>query len=152
EAFAMYPVEEVCLGVIAPGLEEIGTRWHNGEISVATEHFASSFLRRKLFSLFNVYDTGRARGLIFAGCAPDEWHEVGLLMVSVCVVRHGFRLHYLGPNLGTDGLAETLQHHRPDVLIVSATSSETADRVGELVQVIQRLPEPRPALAFGGHG
>jgi methanogenic corrinoid protein MtbC1 len=152
EAFAMYPVEQVCLDVISTTLEDVGERWHNGEISVATEHFASSFLRRKLFSLFNVYDTGRGRGLVFAGCAPDEWHEIGLLMTSVFLARHGFRLSYLGPNLAPDGLAETLRHHRPDLLIVSATSDETAVRIGEIVEVLDALPEPRPALAFGGHG
>jgi methanogenic corrinoid protein MtbC1 len=152
EAFAMYPVEQVCLDVVSPTLVQIGERWHTGEISVAAEHFASSFLRRKLFSLFNVYDTGRGRGLIFAGCAPNEWHEVGLLMISVLLVRHGYRLSYLGPNLGTDGLAETLEHYRPDLLIVSATADETADRVEELARVVERLPEPRPVLAFGGHG
>jgi methanogenic corrinoid protein MtbC1 len=152
EAFAMYRVEEVCLSVIAPTLVEIGERWHRGEASVATEHFASSFIRRKLFALLNVYETGRGRGTIFAGCVPDEWHEVGLLMISLFLVRHGFRLTYLGPNLGPDGLAETLQHHQPDLLIVSATSEETADRIGVLAEVVRALPEPRPALAFGGHG
>ena len=104
----MYPVEEVCLGVIAPTLVEIGERWHRGEISVATEHFATSFVRRKLFALFNVYETGRGPRLVFAGCAPDEWHEVGLLMLSLFLVRHGIRLSYLGPNLSADGLHETL--------------------------------------------
>lgn len=152
EAFAMYPVEQVCLEVVSPVLVEVGERWRAGEISVATEHFASSFLRRKLFSLLNVYDTGRGRGLVFAGCAPDEWHEVGVLMISVFLVRHGYRLSYLGPNLGTDGLAATLEHHRPDLLIVSATADETADRVRELAGVVERLPAPRPVLAFGGHG
>ncbi len=152
EAYAMYPVEEVCLGVIAPTLEEIGERWHRAEISVATEHFATSFVRRKLFALFNVYESGRGRGLVFAGCAPDEWHEVGLLMLAVFLVRHGYRLSYLGPNLAADGLDETLRHHRPDLLIVSATSIDTADRIDELAAVIGSLPEPRPSLAFGGHG
>lgn len=152
EAFAMYRVEDVCLAVIAPALVEIGEHWHRGEISVATEHFASSFIRRKLFALINTYETGRGRGLVFAGCAPDEWHEVGLLMLALFLVRHGIRLHYLGPNLSADGLAETLRHHRPDLLIVSATSDESADRIGELADAIQSLPEPRPSLAFGGRG
>jgi len=153
EAFAMYRVEEVCLGVVAPTLVEVGARWHRGETSVATEHFASSFVRRKLFSLFNVYDSGRGRGLVFAGCAPDEWHEIGMLMISLFLVRRGVRLHYLGPNLSADdGLAETLRHHRPDLLIVSATADETAERVNELASVIDGLPEPRPGLGFGGRG
>lgn len=152
EAFAMYRVEDVCLEVFAPALVEVGERWHRGEISVAAEHFATSFVRRKLFSLFNAYETGRGRGLVFAGCAPDEWHEIGLLMISLFLVRHGILLRYLGPNLCPDGLAETLRHHRPDLLIVSATSRATADRVGELASVVSALPEPRPILGFGGQG
>ena len=152
EAFAMYRVEVICLEVIAPTMVEVGDRWHRNEISVATEHFSTSFVRRKLFALFNAYETGRGRGLVFAGCAPDEWHEIGLLMTSLFVVRHGIRLSYLGPNLSADGLAETLRHHRPDVLMVSATSVETANRVDELAAVVSALPEPRPSLAFGGQG
>lgn len=153
EAFAMYRVEEVSLGVLAPTLVEVGERWHSGEISVATEHFVSSFVRRKLFSLFNAYESGRGRGLVFAGCAPDEWHEIGMLMISLFLVRRGIRVSYLGPNLSADdGLAETLRHHRPDLLIVSATSEESAERVDDLASVIGALPEPRPDLGFGGHG
>lgn len=152
EALALYRVEDVCLHVIGPTLVEIGERWHRGEIGVAIEHFASSFVRRKLFALFDVYETGRGRGMVFAGCAPDEWHEVGLLMVAVFLVRQGVRLRYLGPNLAADGLAETLRHHRPDLLVVSATSEESAERVGELAAVLRTLPEPRPLLAYGGHG
>ena len=150
EAFALYPVEEVCLRVVQPALVEIGERWHRDELSVAAEHFASSFLRRKLFALFNAYETGRGRGLIFTGCAPDEWHEVGILMVSLFLVRRGFRVGYLGASLATDGLAETLRRQQPDLLCLSATSEETAERIDEIVRVIEGLPEPRPRLAYGG--
>lgn len=152
EAFAMYRMEDVCLDVIAPMLVEVGERWHRGELSVATEHFATSFARRKLFALFNAYETGHGRGLIFTACAPEEWHEVGILMVSLFLVRHGFRLRYLGPNLATDGLAETLRAQQPDLLVVSATSYDAADRVLDLASVLRSLPEPRPVLAYGGHG
>ena len=152
EAFAMYRVEDVCLGVLGPMLVKVGERWHRGELSVATEHFATSFARRKLFALFNAYETGHGRGLIFTACAPDEWHEVGILIISLFLVRHGFRLRYLGPNLSGEGLAETLALHRPDLLVISATSDDTADRVTKLSEVLAHLPEPRPVLAFGGHG
>ena len=35
-------VEDVCLGLIQPVLNEIGRRWHSGEASVAQEHFATA--------------------------------------------------------------------------------------------------------------
>lgn len=152
EAFAMHPVEDVCLGVIEPALVEVGERWHRGELSVAAEHFATSLLRRKLFALYNVYETGRGRGLIFTACAPEEWHEVGVLMVSLFLVRHGFRVSYLGANLPAAGLAETLARQQPDLLLISASLPETAERIVEIGAVIQALPAPRPILGYGGRG
>lgn len=152
EAFAMYGVEEVCEAVIQPALVEVGERWHRGEITVATEHFASSYVRRKLFALFDVYETGRGRGLIFTACAPDEWHEVGVLMVSLFLVRHGYRVSYLGTSLLPSGLSETLRHHRPDVLLISATSEETAERLHDIAEAVEAVAEPRPVLVYGGAG
>ena len=150
EAFALYPVEEVCLHVIQPMLVEVGERWRRGELSVAAEHFASSFVCRGLFALFNAAEPGRGRGLIFAACAPGDWHEIGVLTVSLFLARRGFRVSYLGPSLAADGLAETLRRQRPDLLLISATSNESAGRLGEIVAALERMPESRPCLAYGG--
>ncbi len=150
EAFALYPIEVVCLSVMQPVLVEMGERWHRGELSVAAEHFATSFVRRKLFALFNAYETGRGRRLIFTACAPSEWHEVGILMVSLFLVRRGFRVDYLGANLAVEGLAETLRRQQPDVLCLSTTSEESAERIEELAEVVESLPSPRPVLTYGG--
>jgi methanogenic corrinoid protein MtbC1 len=150
EAFALYPIEQVCLRVIEPALVDIGERWHRGALSVPVEHFATTFVRRKLFALLNAYETGRGRGLVFTACAPEEWHEVGILMVSLFLVRRGFRVSYLGPSLITDGLAEALRQQRPELLCLSATSEETAERIAEIIRVVEGLPEPRPRVAYGG--
>jgi methanogenic corrinoid protein MtbC1 len=150
EAFALHSLEDVCLRVIEPTLVRIGERWHRGEISVATEHFATSCLRRKLFTLLSAFETGRGRGLVFTACAPGEWHEVGILMVSLFLARHGMRVTYLGPNLASDGLADTLRQHRPDVVCLSASSEQTAAAIDEIAAVVERVPEPRPVLAYGG--
>jgi DNA-binding transcriptional MerR regulator len=91
EAFALFSVEDVCLHVLQPLLVEVGDRWHAGELSVAEEHYVSSFVRGKLFSLLQAYQTPDSRGpLVFTGCAPDEWHEVGILIVSIFLARRGY--------------------------------------------------------------
>lgn len=152
EAFAMYRVEDICMGVLAPMLVEVSERQRRGELSVAAESYASSFVRRKLYVLFNAYETGHGRGLIFTACAPGEWHEISILILSLFLVRHGFRLRYLGPNLSSDGLTETLRTQQPDLLIVSATAHDTASRVTDLAELVAQMPEPRTLLGFGGHG
>jgi DNA-binding transcriptional MerR regulator len=150
EGFTLYPIERVCQEIVEPTLVSIGERWHGGELGVATEHFATTLVRRKLFALLDLYETGRGRGSIFTACAPDEWHEVGILVVSLFLVRRGFRVFCLGPNLSADGLDDTLRQHRPDLLCISATTDETAERIREVDQVISSLDRPRPTLAFGG--
>ena len=152
EAAALYPIEAVCEEVIGPMLVRVGERWHGGELSVAAEHFATAFVRRKLFALLDAHETGRGRGLIFTACAPDEWHEVGILMVSLFLVRRGFRVGYLGPNLTAVGLDEALRRQRPDLLCISATSEASADRLQAIVEAVESLPPPRPRLAYGGQG
>ena len=150
EAFALYPIEVVCQKVLAPMLVQVGERWHRGELSVAAEHFATAFVRRKLFALFDAHETGRCQELIFAACAPEEWHEVGILMVSLFLVRGGFRVAYLGPSLTVVGLGEALRRQQSDLLCLSATSEESADRLQEVIEVVENLPPPRPRLTYGG--
>lgn len=150
EAFSLHPLEDVCLGTIEPVLVEIGERWHGGVISVAEEHFASSFLRSRLLGLMTVYPQDSRQAPIIAACAPGEWHELGIAMVSLFLVRHGYRVHYLGPNLPVEELRTVLQRHHPTLVVFSATSEESARSLVSMAQLVAAAPEPRPATAYGG--
>jgi DNA-binding transcriptional MerR regulator len=53
EALALYSIEDVSLHILQPALVEVGELWLDGKVSVATEHFASSFVRSRLANLFH---------------------------------------------------------------------------------------------------
>jgi MerR family transcriptional regulator, light-induced transcriptional regulator len=151
EAFALFSVEDVCLHVLQPLLVEVGDRWHAGELSVAEEHYVSSFVRGKLFSLLQAYQTPDSRGpLVFTACAPDEWHEVGILIVSIFLARRGYAVRYLGPNLPLEGLAAIVARHHPAVVALSAQSRESARKLRWASRVLQEGAPPHPRLVFGG--
>jgi methanogenic corrinoid protein MtbC1 len=150
EAFSLYPIEDVCLKVLQPMLIDIGERWHAGEVSVAEEHYVSSFVRSKMFALLQAYQTGGNRGpLVFTACAPEEWHEVGVLLVSVFLARRGLMVRYLGPSLPLEGLAAIAARHHPAAIVLSAQSAETARKLRASATLLEG-PEPRPLLFFGG--
>jgi methanogenic corrinoid protein MtbC1 len=150
EAFALYPVEEVCLQLLQPALVEIGDRWHQGTLSVATEHYASNLLRRKLFSLLQVYD-GRKRGRpVLLACAPEELHEIGLLLVALFLARRGWPVVYLGASVPSADLQAASQRLQPRLVILSAATEETGRHLAEAAEQLLALPEPRPLLAYGG--
>jgi MerR family transcriptional regulator, light-induced transcriptional regulator len=150
EAFALYPVEDVCLQLLQPVLVEIGERWHQGTVSVAAEHFASNLIRRKLCALLQVYDSpGRGRPVLL-GCAAEELHEIGLLLVALFLSRRGWPVIYLGPAVPPDDLREAVTRLQPRLVVLSASSDETARTLGETARLLAALPEPRPLLGYGG--
>ncbi len=150
EAVALYAVEVVCLEVFAPLLHEIGNRWHDHNATVAHEHFAANFILRRLAMLFQVYSATATRGLIVAACAPEELHELGILTLSVFLARHGWRVVYLGANLPLDSLLLTCAQLEPAVVCLSATNIHTAHTLIAAAVELNKLPEPRPVVAFGG--
>jgi len=151
EAFTLFSVEDVCLQVLQPLLVDIGDRWHAGELSVAEEHYATAFVRARLFGLLQAYQPPHTRGrLVFTACAPDEWHEVGILIVSVFLTRRGISVRYLGPNLPLEGLGAVVARHHPAVVVLSAQSRETARKMRWATRAMHEGVPPYPDLAFGG--
>jgi len=151
EAFTLFSVEDVCLHVFQPLLVDLGDRWHAGELSVAEEHYATSFVRARLFGLLQAYQgQHNPAPLVFTACAPDEWHEVGILIVSVFLARRGVSVRYLGPNLPLEGLAAIVARHHPAAVVLSAQSPETARKLRRAAHAVQEGAPPHPRLAFGG--
>lgn len=150
EAFGLLSVEDLCLGVIQPTLNEIGRRWRAGEASVAQEHFATALIRARLSSLLEHALVGMDRSEIVAACPPGEWHELGLLTVCLFLARRGYRVAYLGANLPAEEFARVVQGQPPRLVLVSAQTEDTAEELAEVLRRVRGLPPPRPALAYGG--
>jgi methanogenic corrinoid protein MtbC1 len=150
EAFALYPLDDVFFKLIQPTMIEVGEQWHQGKITVTAEHFATQFIRRKLSSIFNTYAISEGRGLILVGCAPSEQHDMGALLLSVMLVRHGWQVVYLGSQVPLKDLLDTIQQIQPDMVCLSASTIETAIEIVDVGRVIVNLPPPCPHFCYGG--
>lgn len=142
-------LDTVCLKVLTPCLVEIGEAWHRGEIRIAQEHFASSFLRGHLLNLLQTYPLRRGARRAFVGCAPSEQHEIGALMLALFLRRGGLRVDYLGANLEASDLAAYARDQAPDLVALSASTDETALAMQEIARGLSEL-EPPPVFGYGG--
>jgi MerR family transcriptional regulator, light-induced transcriptional regulator len=149
EAFSIYPLERVLLELVQPAMVEIGERWHRGEINVAVEHFATQFVRRKLASLLSIFEGGARRATIVVGCAPGELHDLGALLSALFLVRRGWHVVYLGPQVPLFDLLETVEAVKPSLVCLSASTMETAL---ELIPVARGLVQAYPWLHVGYGG
>ncbi len=135
--------------IVVPCLVEIGEAWYRGDIRVTTEHFASTFVRGKLLTMFQAYPSRRNMPNILVGCGPDEQHEIGALMVSVMLRSSGFRVEYLGPDIPLDDLAEYASYEHPDMVVLAASMESTAEELIRINGKLSRL-HPAPKFGFGG--
>ena len=150
EAFALYRIEEVFSHIFVPVLIEIGDRWHRREATVAQEHFASHFVHRRLSSLFQASTPSPGRATIVIAGAPDELHELGIMMLSVFLARRSWHVVHLGANVPVADLLQTIEQVHPALVCLSASNGRTAQTLIGAVNAINLLPHPRPLVAFGG--
>ena len=94
--------------VVAPLMNQIGDRWHAGELSPAHEHLASQVARRVLDDVLEATDpAAEARNLVVATPA-GQLHELGALFVAATAAAQGWRVTYLGPDLPAGDIARVV--------------------------------------------
>jgi methanogenic corrinoid protein MtbC1 len=151
EAFAHYSLEQVCTMLIQPALAEIGEEWHQGRVSSGQEHFATNILRRRLQALLSVYDVVSGTATIVTACIPSEQHDVGLLILSLMLVRRGYRVVYLGADVPVAGLLAIVEQTHADLVCLSVTTPEAFEHFDEVVEALRAAPWT-PLIAVGGQG
>lgn len=151
QAIAVYPVEDVCLSLIAEALREAGQRWATGQLSITCEHFASATLRAQLESLFRSAPCPAEGPLTIVGCAPGDLHELGSLTLALLLRRGGVRVVYLGQSVESEDLLATVANVRPVCVALSASLLSSAQSLVELGAQLAHARKPAPLFFFGGH-
>ncbi len=149
EAYATHDIPTVCVDVMTPCLVSIGDAWQRGQIRIATEHFASNFLRGRLITLFQAQPMPRNAARVLVGCAPTELHDIGGLMLAVLLRREGYRVEFLGQDVHIDDLIEYARLERPALICLSASSEPAARELGRVYTGLASM-RPRPKFGFGG--
>ncbi len=121
-------------------MAEIGSRWHDGEATVAQEHFASSVVRGRLLGLARGWGAG-AGPLALLACLPGELHDLGLIAFGLSLRERGWRIAYLGADTPLDTLDDAVNRLRPRVVVLSASEpSRLAAVANELRSLAVRVP------------
>ncbi|HQN04133.1 MAG TPA: MerR family transcriptional regulator [Anaerolineaceae bacterium] len=149
EARAAFNLPALLASVLIPTLTQIGEAWYRGEIDVAIEHFASKFIIGKLMHIFQTLPLRAKREFIIIGCAPDEFHEIGSLMLAILLRSQGYRIDYLGADIPLDDLVDFVESEKPAMVILSVTMQGAAKYVEIASQQIAALKKA-PLFGYGG--
>jgi DNA-binding transcriptional MerR regulator len=151
DVLALYPLEDLILGMIGPALVDIEQAWLSERITVATEHHASHYLRHRLLVwMLSGPPTFAVRPIVLA-CAPGELHEGGLLIMGVLLRRQRWPVAYLGQSVPLPDLAAFVQETRPAAAVLVAMTEESARALVEWPRWLPDVAQSgRPLIGYGG--
>lgn len=135
-------------------LDEIGSAWARGELSVIEEHVASERLIRGLARCGDSIRLPVDAPTAFLITAESDEHTVGLAMAEVCLREKGWRPLWAGPRTPVHFACEYIA--TADVQMVAVSASQHSRDTALLADQSTRLGEVCRRrgilLAFGGNG
>jgi len=149
-AIAMLPPQQLVSDVLQPLLHEVGERWHRGEFAISQERLVSTIVRRNVGLMLDAYDRTARRVPIVFGTLPGERHEIGVLAAAMMCASHGFRTHYLGPDLPPAEIARFATEVGATVVALSMVmQNPSVDVPAQLRELVDALPADT-AVWLGG--
>ncbi len=148
-AFAVFDANSAVVEVVVPLLEEIGTAWERGRLSIAHEHAASAIVRSHLGSLLRVQPDGINEPVVVCATLAGELHEFGALCAATVAATAGWRTLYLGPSLPANEIAAAARKAGAGAVLVSAIALATDEVRRELALLRGRLGRGVALLAGG---
>jgi DNA-binding transcriptional MerR regulator len=136
--------------VLAPALEEVGTRWATGTLCTASEHAASALLRTRLGALLSAQAVSKSPPVVCT-TPSGEQHELGALLVAVLIAMHGRRALFLGANLPATEIAEAVRLSKAGGVALSLVSLPVDLAQRELARIRKAVPAP-VEIVVGGRG
>lgn len=151
EALASSSPEALMIDLIAPTLVQVGHAWENDKITVATEHLATNFLRHRLMMWMLSSPPAREIAPIVMACAPEEWHEMSLLIMAVLLRRRQYPVAYLGQAMPLPDLAKFVQDIQPSVVTLVAMTENTANNLRDWPRFLPYAAQTGvPAVTYAG--
>jgi len=106
--------------IIKEALYEVGELWEYNKISVATEHLASAIVEGILNEIyFKIISGDKINKTVILSCTEDEYHQIGIKMISDVFEMNGWNSYFLGANTPTDELISFSKTIKPDIFAIS---------------------------------
>ena len=106
--------------IIKKALYEVGELWEYNKISVATEHLASAIVEGILNELYiKIISTDKINRTVIVACVENEYHQIGIKMISDVFEMNGWNAYFLGANTPTNELISFSKTIKPDIFAIS---------------------------------
>jgi methanogenic corrinoid protein MtbC1 len=129
------------LNALTSGMKRVDRGFTRSEIDLP-DVVLSAFALKDAIPIVEreVQGTGKrasALGTVVIGTVLGDIHDIGKTLVAMLLKARGFRVIDLGVNVPTDRFVWGIRKYRPDVLAMSALTTVSAPKQGEVIQALQ---------------
>jgi DNA-binding transcriptional MerR regulator len=138
--------------VLMPVLVQIGDDWHQDRIGIAQEHLMSAAVRHILGSFLRLHARREAPAKLLFATLPGDRHEIGTLGAAMLAASSGLGVVYLGPDLPTRDIVNSVTPANAQVLVIGMTTISAGSGTERALRAIVRDLPLDVELWTGGHG
>jgi len=150
-AFSLHHYDDVFHQIFIPVLIQLGTRWENGEISTAQEHFSSQLIMQRILQFFRIFPIHPHLPKALAFCPEGEHHHIGLMLFSLFLRTKGLEVIYLGPNTPLGDLASLIEEKNISIIAISISDPKYVRMIESWIEAtLSKFPEL--LFSLGGTG
>ena len=149
-ALAVIPFEEALHRFLLPLQEQVGQRWHDGQLGIAQEHYSTNQVRQKIFSAMNQLRTAEDGPRVVVACPAEERHDIAAMTAAYLCAARGCRVHYLGDNLPISELAKYCEDVKPTLVLLSLTAQCSIIQAKDLSRELATRIAPLAPVGVGG--
>ena len=144
------PSKLIYAGVFEWALKAVGDLWLLNKASIAQEHFVST-ATTEIMNKLKSRDIPQspAGPTLVAASAPGELHDIGVRMVGDFLEMEGWRVENLGSNASVQAIQSGVERFRADVLALSASMSNNAAAVAQVIRAVRSRGNGIPVVVGG---
>ena len=143
-------IEVLYENIIKKALYEVGELWEYNKISVATEHLASAIVERILNEVYiKIISGDKINKTVIVSCVENEFHQIGIKMISDVFEMNGWNAYFLGANTPTSELVSFSKTIKPDVIAISLSIYFHLPILEKMIPVIRKEFPELPILVGG---
>lgn len=148
---ARSPLGDVYVNLITPALVGIGQLWCDGKIGVGLEKLASHLVLKHMDRLRGMYSSEETRlpQRILVACVEGEQHCIGARMMADLFVIEGWSVDFLGADVPTPALLDTIKIRRSQLVALSVRTSTGLDQARRVLEELTTIADG-PKVLLGG--
>lgn len=149
DVFARTSFEYAIDGWLAPTLMELGTRWQRGLVDIASEHFASHAIVRRISAAFESAGNSHSGPKVIIGAPSGSVHEIGSLAFATAAKRAGMQVIYLGVDVPPESWVDAALKNEAEAIVISVKMSDDLQIANQCIKTI-RSQIPNVKILAGG--